>query len=317
MSVTDRPPALVSIAVPCYQQLDLARRCVASILAQSFSDFDLTLVDDGASDEYAAFVDSLDDARVRYRRNPRRLGAMPNMFHALHEGRGTYVLAFHEDDLLSRGYLAAAVDVLERIPRCAFVSAELREFRQEPPADAMALTVEHSRADVFDSAVDFVRAILGGTEPMFGSVVFRRAALVDAIARHDDYATLVDRPFLLSLLDRWSGAVIHEPLAWYRAAPETDQRHSAMRVDHIFRLFRTYRAVLPQPLSPADESLFYRYSGYWLFRLYDLTPAESRPAFGAFLARAWREGLYQPRWRGRFGLRLIARALRESVAQTT
>ena len=139
---------------------------------------------------------------------------------------------------------------------------------------------------------------------------------MDGIARHDDYATLVDRPFLLSLLDRWSGAVIHEPLAWYRAAPEADQRHSAMRVDHIFRLFRTYKALLPQPLSAADESLFYRYSGYWLFRFYDLTPAESRPAFGAFLMRAWREDLYRPRWRGRFGLRLIARALRESVAQT-
>ena len=216
----------------------------------------------------------------------------------------------------ARGYLAAAVDVLERHPRCAFVAAELREFRAEPPAKDMALVVTTPRADIFDGAADFVRAILGGTEPMFGSVLFRRSALAGTIAGHDEYATLVDRPFLLSLLDRSSGAVIRDPLAWYRAAPDSDSRHGAMRVEHIFRLFHTYKSALPPPLSPSDEALFYRYSGYWLFRLYDLTPADSRPAFGAFLVRAWREGLYQPRWRGRFGLRLIARALRESVLQT-
>ena len=35
--------ALVSITVPCYRQLDRARRCVEAIQAQSFADFDLTL----------------------------------------------------------------------------------------------------------------------------------------------------------------------------------------------------------------------------------------------------------------------------------
>jgi glycosyltransferase involved in cell wall biosynthesis len=286
------------------------------LLAQTYTDFDVTLLDDGASDDYEGFVRLLGDPRVRYQRNPGRVGAMANMFQAIASGDGKYVLAFHEDDLMSRGYLAAAVDVLERHIRCAFVCGELREFRREPSADELALTVETPRVDVFESAADFVRAILSGSDPMFGSVLFRRAALSDAAARHDDYATLVDRPFLISMLGRWSGAIVRAPLVWYRAPAESDRRHAAMRADHIVRLFQTYKTTLPRPLSPSDESLFYRYSGYWLFRLYDLTPPDARPAFGAFLLRAWREGLYQPRWRGRFGLRLIARALRESVAQT-
>src|SRR4051812_14439051 len=47
---------LVSIQVPCYRQLVQARRCVDTILSQSFTDFELTLVDDGASDEYQEFA---------------------------------------------------------------------------------------------------------------------------------------------------------------------------------------------------------------------------------------------------------------------
>jgi glycosyltransferase involved in cell wall biosynthesis len=311
--VTDGGTPLVSIVVPCYQQLELARECVDSILAQSFTDFELTLLDDGASDDYAAYVRSLDDDRVQYRRNVRRLGAMENMFQAIGLGRGRYVMAFHEDDLLSRGYLRAAVGALDENPRLAFVAAGLREFRGRPPASELTLTVERPTVTCFESAADFVRGILQGVEPMFGSVLYRRAALADSVARHDDYATLVDRPFLLSMLDRWHAAVIAEPLAWYRAAPEADSRHSAMRVEHILRLFHTYKTALGNPLDRRDEVLFQRYAGYWLFRLYDLTPSTGRPSLGRYLRRVAREGLYHPSGRGRFGLRLIARAVREAL----
>jgi len=78
--------SLVSINVPCYRQLAQARRCVDSILAQSFRDFDLTLIDDGESDEYREYVRNIGDARVRYERNPSRLGAMGNMFQAITAG---------------------------------------------------------------------------------------------------------------------------------------------------------------------------------------------------------------------------------------
>src|SRR5690349_5979651 len=104
---------LVSITMPCYRQLDRARRSVETILSQSFADFELTLADDGASDDYRDYAASIGDPRVRYRRNPARLGAMKNIFAAIAGGSGKYSLAFHEDDLLARDYLAAAVAILE------------------------------------------------------------------------------------------------------------------------------------------------------------------------------------------------------------
>ena len=47
---------LVSINVPCYRQLHLTRLALESIRAQSFSNLEITLLDDGASDEYRAYV---------------------------------------------------------------------------------------------------------------------------------------------------------------------------------------------------------------------------------------------------------------------
>jgi glycosyltransferase involved in cell wall biosynthesis len=302
---------IVSINVPCYHQLTHAQRAVESMLAQSFPNLEVTLLDDGASDEYRAYVESLGDERVRYCRNPARLGAMANMFAAIEAGRGPYTLAFHEDDLLHRNYLGAAVEILDSHPECAFVACELREFKDEPAADERDRQNAHPAYELFTTAADLMRGILRGVEPMFGSVVYRRAALDGIRPAHEMFATLVDRPFLLSILqNQWSGAVVREPLVWYRRHHEDgDTRHLAMTTDHVLNLFRTYRALLPSRWSKRDRALFFSYTGYWLLELYRLTPPANRSPVRQFLFRAWREGLYDPRSRGRFGLRQIGLAL--------
>src|SRR5437868_5918700 len=129
---------LISVNIPCYHQLAHARRCVASVLAQTIRDLEIVLLDDGASDAYRDYVTSLGDDRVRYQRNPQRLGAMRNMFQAITAGRGRYTIAFHEDDLLGSHYLETAVSILEADASCGFVGGRLREFTDEPTPAMLA-----------------------------------------------------------------------------------------------------------------------------------------------------------------------------------
>jgi glycosyltransferase involved in cell wall biosynthesis len=303
----DAREPLVSINIPGYHQLAELRRCVASMLAQSLGDFEITVLDDGASDEYRHYVESIGDTRVRYHRNPERLGAMRNMFQAITTGRGKYTIAFHEDDLLGSHYLATAVSILERDPSCGFVGGELREFQVEPSADTLRLRPEHPAIERYVSGADFLRAIFRGVEPMFGSIVYRRSAIAGLRPDHERYATLVDRPFLLSILAGWSGAIIREPLVWYGTHGDGDRRHLAMTTGHILKLLSLYRETLPVRLSRDDRALFYSYSGYWLFVLYHLTPIAGRSPLRRFVFEAWRAGLYHPRWSRGYGRkRLIA-----------
>ena len=306
MAARQLNPPLVSIHIPCYRQLEHARRSVDSILAQTFGDFEITLLDDGASDEYRDYAASLGDARVRYQRNPERLGAIRNMFQAINAGRGKYSMAFHEDDLLGSHYLASAVGFLEDHRGCGFIGGELREFEAEPPAGALAAPADPPTIVSYDSKPDFLRGVFRGVEPMFGSIVYRRSALAGLRIADDTFATLADRPFLLEILAKWSGAVIRDPLTWYRKHDDTD-RHLAMNGEHILRLFTAYRAAFRQRWSREDRALFYGYTGYWLFTLYHLVPPEARQPLRPFVLRAWRDGLYSPRWsRGYSRKRLIA-----------
>jgi glycosyltransferase involved in cell wall biosynthesis len=292
---------LVSINVPVYRQLNYFRECLASILAQTFTDFEVNVIDDGAGNDYRDFVESLENPRVRYWRNPVRLGAMQNMFQAITAGEGKYTLAYHEDDLLSPGYLQAAVDILESRPECAFVGAEVRQF-DDKASPALSRIEGPIAYDTFESAADFLRGILKGIEPMFGSVVYRRTALKGVTPEHDRYGTLVDRPFLMSILQNSSAAIVREPLAWYRGHGKTDDRHQGMSADNILELLKTYRRLLPSPMHIRDEALFFPYAADWLMILYKLTPNDRKPPAARFMFQAWRAGLYNPRWERRFGL---------------
>ena len=273
----------VSINIPCYRQLEHARRCVESMLAQTMDDFEITLLDDGASDEYRDYVASLDDARVRYQRNPERLGAMRNMFHAVTAGRGTYSMAFHEDDLLGAHYLAIAVRFLDDHPGCGFIGGELREFAAEPPAEALALPVERPVITPFASGVELLREVFRGVELMFGSIVYRRSAVTGLRVAHDEFATLVDRPFLLAILANWSGAIIRDPLVWYRKHGDVDPRHLAMNADaHPADVHRLPRRVPWAALAGGSGAVLRL---HWILAVHALRPGAARRPAGLAAVR--------------------------------
>jgi glycosyltransferase involved in cell wall biosynthesis len=64
----------VSVVLPTYNRADTLKRSIQSVLSQSFTDFELIVVDDASRDESAEVVASFDDSRIKYVRNEFNLG---------------------------------------------------------------------------------------------------------------------------------------------------------------------------------------------------------------------------------------------------
>ena len=94
----------VSIIVPVYNAEAVLRRCVDSILAQEFRDFELLLMDDGSKDSSGAICDEYAsmDGRVRvvHKENS---GVSDTRNQALDMARGEYVAFLDCDDCLEQG----------------------------------------------------------------------------------------------------------------------------------------------------------------------------------------------------------------------
>ncbi len=105
----------VTVLVPTCNRAPLLGAALHSILDQTFTDFEIIVVDDGSTDGTAEIVAALRDARVRYLHQPHAgIGATLNA--GLRAGRGRYVARLDSDDLWSPELLSTLAPVLERRP---------------------------------------------------------------------------------------------------------------------------------------------------------------------------------------------------------
>lgn len=117
------PPPLLSVLMSVHNGERYVEESIASILRQTFSDFEFIIVDDGSSDGTGLILERFakKDVRVRIITKGRRIGLASSLNCALRSSLGTYVARQDADDLSLPGRLAVQVDFLKRNERIGLV----------------------------------------------------------------------------------------------------------------------------------------------------------------------------------------------------
>lgn len=128
-------PPQISVVVPVHNVEPYLGACVDSILAQTFSDFELILVDDGSTDRSGAICEeyAARDSRVRViHRENGGLSAARNS--GLEVAAGEYISFVDSDDLIAPDFLSRMMDVMLR-EKVRLVLCWKEDFKdEEPPA---------------------------------------------------------------------------------------------------------------------------------------------------------------------------------------
>lgn len=96
----------VSVILPTYNRARLLPRAIDSVLGQSFTDFELIIVDDASQDETRAVAAAAGDERVRYLRLADNRGAAAARNAGIAAARGRYIAFQDSDDVWGRHKLA-------------------------------------------------------------------------------------------------------------------------------------------------------------------------------------------------------------------
>ena len=102
-----------SVIVPVYKVEDYLSNCIESVLHQTFSDFELILVDDGSPDNCPGICDSYQkrDARIKVIHKPN--GGLASARRAgIREAQGDYVFNLDSDDLIEKDTLESAYQII-------------------------------------------------------------------------------------------------------------------------------------------------------------------------------------------------------------
>lgn len=216
----------VSVVIPCYNLGEYLDEAVESVLAQTFSDYEILIINDGSTDFTTCRLlegYSKPKTRVIHIENS---GVSIARNRGIEEAEGEYVLPLDADDRIGNTYLEKAVDVLDRQKnvgvvycRCVLFGAVNTEWSLPP------FSLPHQLLDnlIFSAA-------------MFRKMEWRQTHGYDPGLRQG----WEDWDFWLSLFERGTQVLrLPEVLFYYRVRPGSRERS----ISFLWRCFLMLKIV--------------------------------------------------------------------------
>jgi glycosyltransferase involved in cell wall biosynthesis len=194
--LADPPRApLVTVILPTYNRATFLPKAFESLLAQSFSDWDVIVVDDGSTDRTREIVEQFSTAypgRVRYVFQDNH-GAYSARNRGLLEAGGQYIAFFDSDDLWLPHHLERCVSAFQRHPEIDWVFGACRQVEQ-----STGRTIEPSTFYVGGKARPFLHL---KTEYSDGLRIIRDPNVVECQILHGLYCGLQNSVIKRQLFD--------------------------------------------------------------------------------------------------------------------
>lgn len=200
---------LISVILPAYNAELYLKEAIDSILAQTFTNFELIVINDGSTDKTEEVILSYEDERVIYIKNEQNLGLIGTLNKGIGLAQGKYIARMDADDICFPQRFAKQVDFLEENQEyiiCGTAAYRFYDHISDGNAFNPPLNDENIRVRLFFNSA-FIHP----------SVMFR----ADAVREHnlrfnDDYKYAEDYFFWIDLLKYGKGFNLKEKLLYYR-----------------------------------------------------------------------------------------------------
>lgn len=124
----------VTIALPVYNGAATLKGAIQSVLNQSFSDWELIILDDASKDQSLVVMRSIDDPRIRLVEGDKNLGLSARLNMAIDMARGKYFARMDQDDLCFPERVQKQFDYLQAHPEIDLVASATLIFKGDGEA---------------------------------------------------------------------------------------------------------------------------------------------------------------------------------------
>ena len=197
----------VSVIVATHNRADLLPRAVDSVLAQTYGDYEIVIVDDCSSDDTSAVIAEFSDQRIRSFRHDRNRGQSAAINTGIAHARGEYIGFLDDDDEWLPGKLEGQVALLDSAsPRVALVYGWTDRV-DDSNGRLMSGYRNTIEGDIFESTLALSIPGPTGVWLVRSSVVREVGGMDGSVLRHNDI-DLISR-----IAKRYHAAVLREVVA--------------------------------------------------------------------------------------------------------
>ena len=165
---------LVSVLMPVYNGELFLSDALESILNQSFSDFELILIDDGSTDKTTEILHQFDqrDKRIKVFRHEKNLGLTKSLTFGLTKCKGEFIARHDADDFSEPERFACQVAFLRDQPDYGLIGTAVSRI--------------DSQANIIDQPIVIngdkrIRSLIKGVNPFVHGSIMMRKSTVDTV----------------------------------------------------------------------------------------------------------------------------------------
>jgi glycosyltransferase involved in cell wall biosynthesis len=239
---------VVTICIPTFRRLPYLKEAVAAALAQTVSDIEVLISDDGTSEQIRDWSEATaqSDPRVRYRRNATTLGLGGNWNECVAAARGAWILIQGDDDRVLPTFCEVLLSIAEPDSAVLFsnhyvIDSEGKRLAQE----SEAWTTRYGRDTLAKGKVDDpAQCVWSNSVPMSATLV--RSTHIKRLGIKPDLNT--PEIELFARLAAEGARFDHEPsyLAEYRIHPGSATT-SGLFSEHLFKYLGPI--IVPAPVE--------------------------------------------------------------------
>lgn len=165
-----------SITIPAYKRTYL-KECIDSVIAQTFDDFELIIVDDASPEDLESIVSLYSDDRIHYYRNKKNCGALhvvDNWNRCLKYAIGDYVICMGDDDKLMPNCLEEYDKLIKKYPDLDVYHGWTEIINEESRITSLT-----TPRPVIESVFSLIYNRWFQREQYIGDFLFRRSTLIN------------------------------------------------------------------------------------------------------------------------------------------
>ena len=232
-------PPRVSVVIPTFNRTRTIRNAVESVLAQSFSDIEVIVVDDGSTDDTLKVVDAIEDPRLRILKLESNMGASEARNRGIEAARAPWVAFQDSDDLWRPAKLARQMALLEA-PGTDYVAAYCGMDIMEADGKMRYIPNPALQNRAGDILPDLVFYSFVSTQ----TLVVRRDVLAWLGGFDQDLRALEDWELMLRIADGNSIGLVDAALVEQHFSENSITNDSVRRVHALARIVEKHGAVL-------------------------------------------------------------------------
>ncbi|MBW4594433.1 MAG: glycosyltransferase [Brasilonema angustatum HA4187-MV1] len=250
----------VSVIIPAYNAMAYLKETVESVLKQTFTDFEVLIVDDGSSDRTVEWVSQIKDPRVQLisQQNQGSSGARNTGISA---ALGEYIALLDADDIWEPTKLEKQVRYLEENSLVGLVDTWTVLIDQQGKSTGRVVVSHAEGDDVWKQLVQFKTVCACDSTPLIRRSCFETVGLFNR-----ELPFLEDLDMWIRLASRYRFAVIKEVLVRYRQYPGSKSTNCQGTLEAFRTIVEKAFESVHADLLPLREKGYGRISLYLAWR---------------------------------------------------